>query len=89
MTRGNNFTYALGGALILLCLVVSALCYQHVQLTREWAQLERQLTAVNKNKTIMNSLAREAVEYSRRNPAINPILQSAGLPVAAPAAKGK
>jgi hypothetical protein len=38
---------------------------------------------VNRNRALFQALANDAIEYSKRNPAIDPILQSVGINPAA------
>jgi hypothetical protein len=57
-------------------------CYQatrtlgHVQtLHTAGVGLQSQLSLIQRNRTIIQSMAEDAIEYSKRNPAIDPILQ--------------
>jgi hypothetical protein len=62
---------------------------------RELQALEFQYQAMNQTSTAVQSLANDAIEYSRRNPAIDPLLQqfdlkarpSSPAPTAPPAPK--
>ena len=46
---------------------------------REMQGLQAQVVAVNHNRSLVQSLASDAIEYSKKNDAINPILASVGL----------
>ena len=49
--------------------------------TRELRTLQTQANMINNNRTMINSLANDTVEYSKKspNPAIDQILESVGL----------
>ena len=67
------------------------LCWTYVSNTREVRSLQGQAANVNNSRAVISQLANDAMEYSKRNPAIDPILEGAGLkpgksaPTAAPA----
>jgi len=60
-------------------LVSLYLCYACVTNASELARLQNQAATVNKNRAIMNAVATEALEYSKKNPAIDPILEEAKI----------
>jgi len=76
---------------LLVMLVVSALasvllCWLYISNTRQLRVLQAQLQLVNNNRALITSLANECVEYSKKNPAIDPLLEAAGIkPGRAPA----
>ncbi len=45
----------------------------------ELRSLQGQAAAIENNRNLVRALANDAIEYSKRNPAIDPVLQSAGL----------
>jgi hypothetical protein len=48
-------------------------------------ELQMEAARYQNNHALMNLLLADVMEYSKRNPAINPILEQAGKPPAAPA----
>ena len=76
---------------IILSLTAVAFCWRYMAYTRELRQLQSQTAFINNNRSFMNALATDALEYSKKNPSIDPILESVGLkpakPAAAPGAK--
>lgn len=50
---------------------------------RRLQQMYASVQAINNSRAVLNALANDALEYSKRNPAINPILESAGIRQAA------
>jgi len=87
MTKGNSLAAMLVGVLTLVALVnLWCACTYNLDYL-SWRRLQAKVTTYTNNRTLMQMLANELVEYSRRNPAIDPLLQSAGLkPTSAPAA---
>lgn len=62
------------------------LCWMYISASRELRQLQMQANLVNNNRAVVNSLVMESIEYSKKNAAILPILESAGIKPNAPAA---
>ena len=68
---------------ILLVLVAFAafaslgLCWACVKNISELNRLQVQEAMVLNNRAVINSLANDALEYSKRNPSLDPILESA------------
>ena len=54
-------------------------CALYVSSTRELRLLQGQMTFINGRINSVTALANEALEYSKRNPAIDPILESIGM----------
>jgi hypothetical protein len=84
--------------ILLAVLAVSALasvvlCWQYISNTRQLRQLNTSAAQINNNRAIINALATDALEYSKRNPSIDPLLESIGAKPAkagtAPAAAPK
>ena len=68
-------------AVACLCALGTAvLALSHVLAARQMARLQFQVTMVNRYHMIAQSLANDAAEYGKRNPAINDILQSMSAP---------
>lgn len=81
-------------AILLAILGISAvvalvLAYMYARNVSELRLLNAQAAQINNNRAILNALAAESIEYSKKNPAIDPILVSIGAkqPTAAPAPK--
>lgn len=55
------------------------LCYACVTNAGELNRLQVTAANINKNRAIMNAVAAEALEYSKTNPAIDPILEDAKI----------
>src|SRR3954471_22883597 len=67
-------------AVLALSTVLSVVfCSLYVSSTRQLRLLQGQMTIINGRTTAITALANEAVEYSKRNPAIDPILEAIGL----------
>ncbi len=79
----------------MLILAVSALtslylCYACVTNAGELSRLQSQAAMVNNNRAIMNAVATDAVEYSKKNPAIDPLLEEVKIkPPSHPQASAK
>ena len=89
--KNNPLTTVLLGVLTVSALLSVGFCWRYVSTTREMRALQTQASLINNNRTMINALAADAVEYSKKNPAIDPILESVGLKPAksAPAAPSK
>lgn len=61
-----------------LSLGVAVLAFQYVQLTRELNTSQFTLAQVEMRQNRLKALVAEAMEYSQRNPAIDPLLVSIG-----------
>jgi predicted ABC-class ATPase len=71
-------------AIFLAAVVVSSLwsvwlCYTVIARNRELRQLQTRFAGVNHNQQLLTALASDAVEYSKKNPAIDPLLESIGI----------
>jgi len=81
--------------LLAISLLMSVIfCLQYTFQTRELRRISGQINQINMHRNWVQSLAADCVQYSDKNPDINPILQSVGLkpgktnlPAANPAAK--
>lgn len=56
---------------------------------RQLRKLQPQLVNIQYTQNVINGLAVELVEYSKQNPAIDPILQQVGLKPGKPAPAAK
>jgi hypothetical protein len=69
--------------ILLAVLAVSAvtsvvLCWNYISNTRQLRLLNTTAAQINNNRALLNALATDAVEYSKKNPAIDPLLESIG-----------
>lgn len=77
--KSNGLTTILNGALA-VCLVASViLCVQFVFLSRDVRQLNTQLAGINAWNNGVQTFVMECAEYSKKNPAILPILETIGV----------
>jgi hypothetical protein len=79
MAQKNMLTYFLVALLLLTVLATAGLTIYYVRKVRSWNMLQLQTAVISRNRTLANSLLNDAIEYSKRNPAIDPILQSVGV----------
>ena len=84
-------TTVLLGVLTLSALASVVLCLLFTTNTRQKNLLQSQATLIINKRTFINALVNDAVEYSKKNQAINPLLESIGYKPAnsAPAAGTK
>lgn len=85
--RSNSLTNFLVGLVALGVVATSGLALYYVRSVQKLNLLQRQAAVANRNRALVNSLAAETLEYSKRNPAIDPVLQSVGLKPRQPGAK--
>jgi hypothetical protein len=66
---------------LLACAALGSLilCGMYIHTTRELRSLQSDAAAINQKQGYMNSLAGDLIEYSKRNPAIDPLLESINL----------
>ena len=67
------------GVLTVSALASVVLCWLYISNTRQLRSLQSQANMINNNRTVMTALANDTMEYSKKNPAIDPILESVGL----------
>lgn len=74
-------------ALLAVSLLLSVVfCLQFMFRVREYRSISGQINIINAERVRLQQLAAECLQYSEKNPAINPILETVGLkPKAAPA----
>ena len=88
MIKSNPLAVVLVTALFLSALASSWFSLWWFLGARELQGIEYQFQSLNQISSAMQSLANDAVEYGRRNPAIDPVLNQFDLkprPAAAPA----
>lgn len=62
------------GVLFLCGVMTAAFSFWYFISVKELQRLQAQYISINNNRNAVQSLAAEAVEYSKKNPAIDPIL---------------
>jgi hypothetical protein len=77
--KNQRWTGLLVGLLFLSALSCAALSYVFVRSTRKLASLQVNANTINQYKAAMQALAAEAIEYSKRNPEMEPILNEIGI----------
>ena len=77
--KNNPLTTFLLAVLTISALLSVGLCWRYISNTRELHALQAQAAMINNNRAVINALANDTVEYSKKNPAIDPILESVGL----------
>lgn len=65
--------------LFLNAVVAPILSYRFIQITREQNRLKMQYNAVNGKTQLLQQLLSEALEYSRKDPTIDPLLEKIGV----------
>jgi hypothetical protein len=75
MIKSNPLAVALVTALFLLALTSSWFSFWWFLGTRELQGMKYQLQSLNRISAAMQGLINDTMEYSRRNPAIDPVLQ--------------
>lgn len=74
----NPLIAAMIGALLLGAVAIFGLAVLYEYHFRQLRRLQPQMIAVQNNRTLASGLVAEALEYSKRNPAIDPILVNIG-----------
>ena len=76
--KNSPLTTVLLGALTLSALASIGLCYGYISKSRQIHALHDQTVSMNNNRAVINALLNDTIEYSKRNPAIVPVLESVG-----------
>jgi RecB family endonuclease NucS len=85
----NNATTTILNWLLAASLLFSAICFvQYFFWTREQRSLRGKVVAYQVTHTTLNLLVNEAMDYSKRNPTILPILETIGVKQAQTAPAG-
>jgi hypothetical protein len=79
MLKTNLLGVVLAGTLALTALATAWLFFSYVQVTRTLPPLQADVLRINRNQAALQGLLGEAVEYSKRDPTIEPLLQSMGI----------
>jgi hypothetical protein len=82
--KTNGLTVFLVGLLLAGSVATASLAYVYVRSMQNVGKLQVQVAVINRDRSLIQSLASEAVDYSKRNPSIEPILQSVGISIKTP-----
>jgi beta-lactamase regulating signal transducer with metallopeptidase domain len=86
--RNSGTTTILNWALGVVVVALAIFAMQYYFKTREVRSLQATVMAYQNKQAVLNNLIAECIEYSKRNPAINPILEANHLPNGQAAAAG-
>jgi hypothetical protein len=78
MTKSPLIT-VLVAALLINALASIGFCWAYIGRATELRGLQYQLASIQNNRNVIFGLAKEAADYSEKNPDIDPILQAAGV----------
>ena len=77
--KNSPLTTLLLGLLVLSALGSVVLCWMYISNARELRALQSQAMSIQQNRAFISSLANDTLEYSKTHPAIEPVLEAAGL----------
>jgi hypothetical protein len=77
--KNNSLTGILTAVLAFSAVLALVFCYLYIRDSRELRNLQGQVIGINNHRAAIASLANDAMQYSEKNQAINPILESMGL----------
>ncbi len=88
--KNNQLIAMLVGILFITTAAAAWLAFKYTSTVRARRQIAPELVFVHNEEGVINALAADVIEYSKRNPAINPVLKEFNLPSggSAPAAAG-
>lgn len=75
----KTFVSVLGVVLLIGCVSAALLSWVHTMHIRSLRKLQPELVRMQTLQVGVNQLILESIEYSKRNPAILPVLQNAGI----------
>ena len=77
--KNSPLTTILLAGLAISALASVILCWGYISNARELRALQTQTSLINSRQAAMNALASDVVEYSKKNPAVDPILEFVNL----------
>ena len=77
--KNSPLTTLLLALLTASALLSVALCWLYIGRGRELRNLQNLVGRIQNNRQLAQNLAAEGLEYSKKNPAIDPILEAAGV----------
>jgi hypothetical protein len=78
MTK-SPLTTVLLAALLISALASVGFCCAYIFKAREVRAIQGQIAGIQNNRAFIAAVANDAIEYSKRNAAIDPILEAAGI----------
>lgn len=79
MPKTNLLGVLLTLTLALVALWTAWLFFTYVKSAKKLQPLQTEVVIINRNQTAIQGLLTEALEYSKRDPTIEPLLQSMGI----------
>ena len=76
--KNSPITTVLLVALAVLSIWSAISCFKLISRSIEMRRIQTEVGRINARQTLIGSLVNEAVEYSKKNPAIDPLLESIG-----------
>jgi len=77
--KNNLLAFVLVAALLVTVLLNALFAYRYVQLVGRVSAGQVGVSQANMNRQMVQAMAQEALEYSVKNPSINPILYATGI----------
>ena len=77
--KSNGFTTLLNIVLAFCLLLAAVFSFQTLNLSKDLRAYNSRVSTSNGLRSSLQTLAADCVEYSKRNPAIDPILESVNL----------
>jgi len=77
--KKSPLTPALIGVLLVFAIAALLLTYLNIQTSRKARALQALAANINNTRMIMDSLAKDAIEYGKKHPDMVPILTAVGL----------
>ena len=74
--KNNPLAATLLGMLLVSTIFTAVLTYRYVSSLRKLRAMQPVVVQINFNRNIMQALANELEEYSKRNPSLEPLLRS-------------
>ncbi len=75
----NYFAFILAGLVLVLAVLCAWFAERYAFSTRDLRRIQPQVAAINNRLNLAQALLNDTMEYSKRNPAIDPLLQSLNL----------
>jgi type II secretory pathway component PulJ len=72
-------TAILAGTLLLSTTLTAGLCYAYLHVSQNNQLAQREVARLNALRAVMQPLAAECLEFSRKHPSIIPVLQNLGV----------
>ena len=77
--KNNVLAFVLVAALLVTVLLNALFAFRYVQLVGRVASGQMSVTQANLNRQMVQRLAQDALDYSVKNPTINPVLYATGI----------